>query len=164
MVGGALTMPTNNAFPDPFPTNHCVVMAFAHARHAAIPMIDPRKGDPTEFALDLAKLARKAGRLSRSGRSAMTYDSRDWWALHSGLKVVRALKYRRARFDGVSLGGPGIKVSRSLRTLKRWAREHPKGTFVVITLGHMQAVVNGTIYGYYKPRSLVLSFIQLESE
>ena len=157
-------MPTRLAFPDPFPRNHCVVLAFTHASNYLRPM-----NAPSTFALGFAALARREGRLSSSGRAPLIQTHANWWARESGAKIVERRQYKRvpkpyslAKWRAVMKYDGNMKLVRSLMTLDRWTKKHTRGAFVVLVRGHAVAVIEGVAYGYYRPRSRVLGYFKLE--
>lgn len=141
-------MTSNLAFPYPFTRNGCVPVAWTHLAQADA---------PETFARSLAGIAQKRGGqyLTPAG---IAYDARNtsrlhWWAGQCGLRVAQVVRYLKG--DGATSAGSEYKLVRRHPTLARWARLHRRGRYIVFVSCHAVAVIDGVIFGYYRPRSLV---------
>ena len=148
-------MTSNLAFPYPFDRNGCVPVAWTHVAQADA---------PETFARLLAGAAQKlAGKyLTPAG---VAYGARDtsrlcWWARQCGLRVAQVIRYVKG--DGATSSASEYKLVRKYATLARWARLHPRGRYVVFVNSHAVAVIDGTIFGHYSPRSLVQVAVKVE--
>lgn len=140
----------NMGFVNPFPKNHCVVVALVHAA----------RGD-VEMALKLAQKAKEKGHLSKHGAAGFFMSSAEWWAGEVGLRVVNKVRYLRRESPRNFASARFFKEVRHLRTVERWLRNHTRGTYIVRVRNHAFAIVEGVAYGYYRPKSRVLSTIKL---
>lgn len=146
-------MPTNMAYPNPFPKNHCVVHAWTHLA-----------GGNEWVARSTAAAARAVNRLTPNGGvyGTDTPEMLTWWAKEVGLEVVRSERYYRemtSSWSAVHHNHPVdyyTPVRRNV-TLKTWARRHPVGKWLVLVPGHAVAVINGVIWGWYRPGTIVRS-------
>jgi hypothetical protein len=142
-------------FPNPFETNHCVPLAWAHV-----------SGEATAAkAEQIAYRARARGWLSPRGLSSNSRDSHrlDVWAAWAGVRVARVDRLIRDPWH-VMQGGDGgyFKPVTHRPTLARFARTHRRGRYVVFVSRHAVAVVDGQVYGLAKPRMVVEAIVTVE--
>jgi len=150
------------SFPNPFIRNHCVPLAFAHVglAYAAIVGDDKRNA----YVRDRTAAAKRLRILSPAGVAFNTLANAEKWALVFGLVVAKVVRYIRAYPGEQRTGGGYCTPRRHLMTLATFARRHPSGTYVVRVTGHAVALIDGVLYGYYRPRSIVNGYVKLEAE
>ena len=149
-------------FNDPWHFNHCVPLAFTAAR----------EDRSTEFAISLAKSARTfpnpdAPRLTllsmKGGSTSYNPPSLAWvhaWANLAGLRVMESYEPSRAVESVRVVNIYGRRRYRAMRrlalTLEQFRHERgAAGMWIVMTYCHAQAVVDGVVRGFHKPRSRV---------
>jgi hypothetical protein len=137
------------AYPNPFPRNHCVVHAWTHLA-----------GGDEETARVLKYSAVADRQLTEDGTKRGLDFS--WWARQLGLKVVEEKHLLRVR--GAVTGWVSSRYAPvpALPTLQRFAREHPRGRYMVRVSGHAVAVIDGVVWGYHRPRTRVLQYLKVE--
>ena len=157
-------------YTSPWPTRHCVVHAWMHLGAAK----------PTAAAAVELKLW--------ALRTLCTYNSRQTlidakgtgytrghkdaaqWAAQVGCRIVgepqypeRRTVWQHRKYGRLFGSDEGDKVPRDLTpTLAAWVREHRRGRYLVFTEGHVQAVINGKVWGYHETRSRVQMFYRVE--
>lgn len=127
----------NWRFVNPFTRNHCVVSAITHCTPT---------GDAVS-ALSLANVLRKRKLVTPAGVVKCIVKDIDHLVHPAGLRVV-ASHLTRTR--------------REAMTLQTWVAFHRTGRFIVVVSGHAVAVIDGVVFGCYKPLSRVLWYAQVE--
>ena len=120
-----------------YPRNHCAAHAFAIAA-----------GEPDPVRI--AEAAYLEGLLTRRGVAYGALPRISTWLRLAGLRPVRFVCVRRSVAAWILAGVPRAAVPG--QTLERFRREHPRGRWVVRVAGHMVPLVEGQLYGYYKPK------------
>lgn len=143
----------NMPFAAPYMVGHCVPLAFTYVQ---------RK--PTaRFAIDLADTAyfqrTRLGKPLLTHRGSAQPRQDEAWAALAHLTIVDyyepKLAYEETTF--VDSWGSERRRVRSIGapTVAQFARTHRTGRWIVYTLDHAQAVVNGKIIGWVAPRRRV---------
>lgn len=138
-------------YENPFARNHCVVHAWTHL-----------SGGNADSAVALAAKARAQRHMTRAG---VVHDIKTtWWADAVGLRVVREVRLIRASYAATGAYGTGgyFTPVRSLPTLQSFAWGHPRGKYWVRVQGHAVAVIDGKIFGSWRPRSRVVHYVEVE--
>lgn len=150
-------MPTNYAFPNPFKHNHCVPLAWAHVA-----------GIGAEGAIRLAEIATRERVLLPNGRvihALNVYTGGVFgpvsWAEAARMRIKRLVKYTSLLNVKQRLGVVQWKRVTKRPTLAKFAKRHTRGKFVVFVPGHAVALIDGVLFGFYRPRSHVDAFIEV---
>ena len=157
-------------YTSPWPTRHCVVHAWTHlgaakpTAAAAVVLKLWALRTPCTYHAHRTLIDAKGTGYTRGQRDAAQ------WAERVGLRILGDAQYpdfknfwRHRRYARMYGADEGDKYCISLGpTLAAWCRAHKRGRYLVFTEGHVQAVINGKVWGYHETRSRVQMFYQVE--
>ena len=134
--------------------NSCGVTAFAHLAE----MDQQQANDLGLRATQTPNTVMGGALLNHTGARAMLVESNlQAWAALAGVTLGRRIR----TYYGMrqSWHVPSEYARRT--TLAVFARRHPTGRYFVAVNGHVVAVIDGKVFGYYNPKSLVEQFVRV---